>query len=100
MADFNMTADTSTARPGTTVTITITADSNFKDTINLSGNTIYGTTYSITPTSIYFCPNDTKTAFVTIETMPPEVTEDALTITASAAASAASHDLEISLTKT
>ncbi|MBX9653725.1 hypothetical protein K2Y11_08930 [bacterium] len=80
--------------------ITITADASFKDTVNLNGNTLYGSTFLINPSSVYFCPNDAKTASVKIETMPENVAEDTLTITASAAASAAFHDLEISLTKT
>lgn len=100
MSDFTMSADSSNGAPGSMITITITADSSFKDTVNLSGNTLYGSTFSIDPSSIYFCPNDTKTTTVAIGTMPDDVTNDTLTITASAASSAAFHDLEISLTKT
>lgn len=100
MPDFTMSADTSNAKPGTTVAITITADASLKDTVNLTGTTLQSTTFSIAPASAYFCPEDTKTAIVTIGTMPPEVTEDTLTITASGAASAASHSVGISLTKT
>lgn len=100
MPDFTMSANTSNAKPETNVTITLVADSNFKDTVNLFGNTLHGSAFSIDPSSIYFCPNETKTASVAIGTMPDDVTNDTLTITASAAASGTFHDLEISLTKT
>lgn len=79
MATFTLTAEPTELVEDGIVTLTLTADSSFKDSVDLSGSTVNGSVFTISPASLFLCNSDVKTAKASVTSIP---TADSLTITA------------------
>jgi len=93
MPDFTLTANSTSISVNDLLTLTITADSSFKDTVNLSGSTLNGATFVMTPTSVFLCPDQQKTASVIVTAMSTDT--DELTLSAVAPSQSVSHDVVV-----
>ena len=81
MATFTLSTSQSELHPGNVAILTLTADSSFKDSVDLSGTTVNGSIFNITPGSVFLCNDDVKTAELQIQSVP---VADTLTVTGTA----------------